>query len=92
MNRIRMGRGAGAGEPIHVWPSQAGMAPAEFVWRGRRYRIRAVEAAGGEAPPASGTSRRYHVRTTNGLACILSHDAGAGSWRMDRLVPSGGGR
>ena len=92
MNRVRVSRGAGAGEPVHVWPSQTGAAPTEFVWRGRRYRIRAVKAATGEARPSDQTARRFHVRTTSGLSCVLSQDAPEGSWRMDRLVPSGGGR
>jgi hypothetical protein len=98
MNRVRIERGAGAGEPIDVWPSQAGAAPTEFVWRGQRYRVRAVEPwpalslpKGGPRVPGAG-ARRFRVRTTSGLSCVLAQDLARGAWRMDRLVPSGGGR
>lgn len=92
MNRIRIERGAGAGEPVHVWPAQEDAAPSEFVWRGRRYRVRALETAMGERSAPSSRWRRFRVRTTDGLACLLSHDVARGAWRMDRLIPSGGGR
>ncbi|HLE22900.1 MAG TPA: DUF6504 family protein [Anaerolineales bacterium] len=92
MNRIRISRGAGVGEPIHVWPSHGSTAPEEFVWRGRRYRVRALQAAHGELATSGVASRRFHVRTTNGLACVLAHDADGDAWRMDRVISSGGGR
>jgi len=92
MNRLRIERGAGVGEPIHVWPAYGSTAPAEFVWRGRRYRVRALQAARGERSTPGSTSRRFHVRTTSGLSCVLAHDVDGGAWRMDRLLPSGGER
>jgi hypothetical protein len=92
MNRVRIERGAGVGEPIHVWPTHEDAAPSEFVWRGRRYRVRALEAAVGNRGLPAGRWRRFRVRTTDGLACFLSHDVAGGAWRMDRLIPSGGGR
>jgi hypothetical protein len=92
MTRVRIERGAGAGEPIHVWPPHGNAAPAEFVWRGRRYRVRALETDPGDGQGQGGTSRRFRVRTTSGLSCVLSQDVGGGAWRMARLVSSGGGR
>jgi hypothetical protein len=91
MNRFRIERHAGAGEPVHVWPSQAESAPSEFVWRGKHYRVRALEAVTGQRRGPAGGARRFRVRTTSGLSCVLTHD-GPGGWRMDHLVPSGGGR
>lgn len=92
MNRVRIERGAGAGEPIDVWPSQAGAAPTEFVWRGQRYRVRAVELERGDRRVPGAGARRFRVRTISGLSCVLAQDLARGAWRMDRLVPSGGGR
>ena len=92
MNRIRIERGAGVGEPIRVWPAHGSTAPAEFVWRGRRYRVRALQAAAGEQAPTGAGPCRFHVRTTSGLSCVLARDADGGAWRIDRLIPSGGGR
>jgi hypothetical protein len=91
MNRIRIERRAGAGEAIHVWSARQDSAPAEFVWRGRRYRVRTLEPAPNQAQAAAGSARRFQVRTTSGLSCVLSHD-GAGGWRIDRLLPTGAGR
>jgi hypothetical protein len=92
MNRVRIERGAGAGEPIHVWMMQGNAAPSEFVWRGRRYRVRAMEASPGDSPTVGGSPRRFRVRTTSGLSCVLSQDVPGGAWRIDRLVSAGGGR
>jgi len=90
MNRVRLERRAGAGDPIHVWPAHSEAAPSEFVWRGHRYRVRTLEPAASPVRGAGTASRRFHVRTTSGLACVLSHDGSR--WRLDRLIPSGGGR
>jgi hypothetical protein len=92
MNRVRIERGAGVGEPIHVWSSRASSAPSEFVWRGRRYRVRSLEAARGEPQTRGAASRRFCVRTTSGLSCVLTQDVAGGAWRIDRLVSSGGGQ
>jgi len=67
-------------------------APSEFVWRGRRYRVRAMEAARDGSPISGNSLRRFRVRTTNGLSCVLSQEVPGGAWRLDRLVSAGGGR
>jgi hypothetical protein len=92
VNRVRLERKPGAGEPIHVWPSRGGLTPSEFVWRGRRYRVRALEAAPREPGTPGAVRRWFRVRTTSGLSCVLTQDVAGGAWRIDRLVPSGGGR
>ncbi|HMK08754.1 MAG TPA: hypothetical protein VK449_06940 [Anaerolineales bacterium] len=91
MNRIRIDRGPGVGDPVHVWWSAGAAAPTEFVWRGRRYHVRVAEQAEGGSPKPVGKARRVRIRTTDGLACVLSQEAG-GTWRMCRLVRSGGER
>jgi hypothetical protein len=87
-----MERGAGAGEPVRVWPGGERAAPSEFVWRGQRYLVRSAEPEDAAGSVFGRTPLRFRVRTTSGLRCILAHDLRAGLWRMDRLVPSGGRR
>jgi hypothetical protein len=91
MNRVRVERSPGAGEPVHVWPALGGSTPTEFVWRGRHYRVRALEPALSHHRRSGGVPRRFRVRTTSGLSCVLSHD-GTGGWRIDRLIPTGAAR
>jgi hypothetical protein len=92
VSRVRLERGAGAGEPIHVWPTHAHAAPLEFVWRGKRYRVRSLEADAGDSRSTRLGLRRFRVRTTSGLSCVLAQETVGGAWRIDRLVPSGGGQ
>ena len=92
MNRVRIERSAGAGEAVHVWQRAASDAPAEFIWRGQRYLVRSVETEQGKRTALQGGSRRFHVRTTSGLRCVLAQDPAMGSWRMHRVVSPGGGR
>jgi hypothetical protein len=92
MNRVPLSRGAGAGEPVHVWLRPDGDVPEEFVWRGQRHRVRAVEPDGSSGASRRKGLRRLRVRTSSGLRCILVHDPGFGSWRMDRLIAAGGVR
>ncbi len=91
MSRVRIERSAGAGETVHVWQRARSVAPEEFIWRGQRYLVRSVESELGR-PGFAGGVRRLRVRTTNGLHCVLAQDPALGSWKMDRVVPSGGGR
>ncbi len=92
MSRFRIERSAGAGETVHVWQPSRAAAPEEFIWRGQRYRVLSVESDQAARPPVAGGARRLRVRTTNGLHCVLAQDPALGSWKMDRVVPSGGGR
>jgi hypothetical protein len=91
VSRVRLERGAGTGEPIHVWPNHARAAPLEFVWRGRRYRVRSLEAEAGERRSPHRGLRRFRVRTTDGLSCVLAQETIGGAWRIARLVSPGGG-
>lgn len=92
MSRVRIERSAGAGEPVHVWQSAPSVAPLEFIWRGQRYLVRSVETELGTRTVVRGGLRRFHVRTTSGLRCVLAQDPALGSWRMHRVVSPGGGR
>lgn len=92
MSRVRMSRGAGAGDPVHVWLRPEADVPEEFVWRGQRHRVRAVEAERNPGGLRLKGLRRLRVRTSSGMRCILVEDAGIGSWRMDRLIAAGGSR
>ncbi len=92
VSRVRIERSAGAGEAVHVWQRARSGAPEEFIWRGRRYLVRSVESDQVSRPPVAGGVRRLRVRTTSGLQCILAQDPALGSWKMDRVVSSGGGR
>jgi hypothetical protein len=91
MNRVRIERRAGAGDAVHVWQRARSVAPEEFIWRGRRYLVRSVESDQVGRPAVAGV-RRLRVRTTDGLQCVLAQDPALGSWTMDRVVSSGGGR
>lgn len=63
--------------------------PREFTWRGRRRRVRRIEAfeatrmkkdlSGGPA------SRNFRLRTEDGLSCVLSHDLRRDCWTVERL-------
>ena len=92
MSRVRIERSAGAGETVHVWQRTPSLAPAEFIWRGQRYLVRSVESEQGNRPTVRGGLRRFRVRTTSGLRCVLAQDPSLGLWRMDRVVSPGGGR
>lgn len=92
MSRVRIPRGAGAGDPVHVWLRVGGDIPVEIVWRGQRHRVRAVEAVPAAGPRAPGGERRLKVVTSTGLHCILRQDPAIGSWSIDRLVGLGGVR
>ncbi|HKY83240.1 MAG TPA: DUF6504 family protein [Anaerolineales bacterium] len=91
MNRVRIERRAGVGDAVHVWQRARSVAPEEFIWRGRRYLVRSVESDQVGRPAVTGV-RRLRIRTTNGLHCVLAQDPALGSWTMDRVVSSGGGR
>lgn len=88
MRRLSGLASAGAGDPIHVWLKNDADLPEEFVWRGRRHRVRTVELLPG--PPAGPGGRRFRVRTSSGLRLVLQQDSGFGSWRIDRMMTPGG--
>lgn len=92
MSRIRLPRTAGSGEPVHVWLRASGGIPDEFIWRGRRHRVRTVEAIPAGGPREPGRGLRMKVVTSTGLHCILRQDPAIGSWSIDRLVGLGGAR
>jgi len=92
MSRDRIERNAGAGETVRVWSRAPSVAPEEFIWRGRRYLVRSIESERGGRAPVWGGMRRFRVRTTTGLSCILAQDPALGGWKMDRVLSHGGGR
>lgn len=82
------------GEPVQVSRDPAGSWPSEFVWRGRRHRVRRVEAFRWvETNSVEGVARgmRMRLRTTAGLHCWLSQTPGRDLWRIERLLDSSGG-
>lgn len=76
--RRRRGAVVGAGEPVRVGLSPAGV-PLEFIWRGQRHRVRAVDGWRAATPRRAAA---VTVRTDCGLRCTLSHDARDGLWRL----------
>jgi hypothetical protein len=77
----------GMGERVRVVAAGAEV-PAEFTWRGRRHRIRTIEAL--RVEPAHPGLRNLRCRTDAGLRCWLAHDARRGIWRIERILPTGG--
>lgn len=82
------------GDPVRVSRGPVGSWPSEFVWRGRRHRIRRVEAFRWvEANAGEGVARgmRMRLRTTSGLHCWLSQTPGRDLWQIERVLDSSGG-
>jgi hypothetical protein len=77
----------GMGERVQVAVAGQGV-PAEFTWRGRRHRIRAIEALRVESGRPG--HRNLRCRTDAGLRCWLAHEAGRDIWRIERVLPTGG--
>jgi hypothetical protein len=87
-----MERGAASGEPVHVRLRGPQGAPEEFVWRGQRYQVRAVEALERSGGTHRSVPLQFRVRTATGLRCVISQDAYRGFWRIERVLPTGGRR
>jgi hypothetical protein len=80
----------GSGESVEVRWLGSGSVPAEFIWRGRRHAVGAIEGCSSETAGRgkAGVCRRrwYQLRTRAGLRCQLSVDVATGDWRMERLL------
>ena len=85
--RGRPARGLVCHELVHATGTQSSGLPIAFQWRGRRYRIAAVDGSKGrnETPKAV---RIFSVRTTSGMRCELEHRTESNVWMMNRVLPS----
>ncbi len=90
VSRVRASGMPGSGEAVHLWQPE-GSWPREIVWRGRRFRVRTVEASDRNRNRSVGGGVRLSLRTDEGLRFHLRQDA-AGAWRVDRLGSTGDGR
>jgi hypothetical protein len=84
----------GGGELVQVLSRTSSGFPADFTWRGRRHVVRLVESyrgAGGGRGAGRPGRRVYRLRTISGMRCLLSMDPRSGLWRMERVLPGGGG-
>ncbi len=82
----------GGGERIRVREGMAGGPPKDFIWRGRRHEVRAVEVCGdGFGLGRSEPKRIVRLRTATGMRCQLSLDPRDGSWRIEHVLPAAGG-
>jgi hypothetical protein len=83
----------GQGEVVTVGEFFAGKMPVSFAWRGRKHRIRWMEAgsSGSRRKRQEATTRDYfQVRTVEGLRCWLSKGKRRGDWRMEKVLAAGG--
>jgi hypothetical protein len=80
----------GSGESVEVKWLGSGSVPTEFIWRGRRHIVGAIEGcsseAAGRGAGGAGWRRRYQLRTRTGLRCQLSVDLAGDDWRMERVL------
>lgn len=77
-----------------VWVSKLrqGDWPEEFTWRGRRRKVRKIEAyepAKDRYKPSD--LRRFRLRTEDGLLCVLAHDHQRNRWTVETLYATQGG-
>jgi hypothetical protein len=72
------GAAVGAGEPVQVGLGPSGV-PLEFIWRGRRHRVRSVD---GWRPATATLGVTVSVRTDRGLRCTLAQDTAGLLWRV----------
>ena len=88
-------RAWGLAELVSVSKLGQGEWPEEFTWRGRRRKVRRIEAYRMKGDYARSTdhaeSRRFRLRTEDGLSCVISHDVQRNRWTLDRLYSSSGG-
>lgn len=82
-------RAWGLSELVSVSRVGSGDWPEEFTWRGRRRRVRKIEAfAEGKAAVrgvSSGWLRKFRLNTEDGLSCVLSHDRRRNRWIVEAL-------
>jgi hypothetical protein len=79
------------GEFVHVARKRKSGIPDEFLWRGRRHRIRRLESCRDErrrTRDATRLHRLFLIRTTSGLRCVISHDVDGDTWRMEHMYPT----
>jgi hypothetical protein len=88
-------RAWGLAELVQVSRFSQGDWPQEFTWRGRRrwvQRIEAYEPGSREGVPGmSDGSRRFRLKTQDGLSCLLNHDLKRDRWTVATLYASSGG-
>lgn len=85
--RSRVPRGLECHELVHAIGAEPGGLPTAFQWRGRRYRIAAVDGSKKGRKPVEAV-RVFTVRTTSGMRCELEHRPGSNVWMMSRVLPS----
>ena len=81
------------GEFVHVAQRNKSGIPDEFLWRGRRHRIRRLVLCRDDHRRSSDGMqhhRLYLIQTTTGLRCVLSYDVAGNAWRLERMVLSEG--
>lgn len=83
--RTRPTRGLVCRELVHATGEGSGGLPVYFQWRGRRYRIAAVDGGKTRLGSASG-ARVFTVRTTSGMRCELEHRTESDVWMMSRVL------
>jgi hypothetical protein len=69
--------------------------PEEFTWRGRRRRVRRIDAyeparRSGDTG-VTGGERRFRLKTEDGLSCVISHDVRRDRWAVETLYATSGG-
>lgn len=87
VSRARSSRGLLCHELVYASGTQPGGLPSAFQWRGRRYRIAAVDGSKGRNATPSAV-RIFSVRTTSGMRCELEHRTESNVWMMNRVLPS----
>jgi hypothetical protein len=85
--RGRPSRGLECHELVHASGTQSSGLPIAFQWRGRRYRIAAVDGSK-ERNATPKAVRIFSVRTTSGMRCELEHRTESNVWMMNRVLPS----
>lgn len=80
-------RGLVCQELVHTSGTKPSGLPSTFQWRGRRYRIAAVNGSKGRSPTPSAV-RIFSVRTTSGMRCELEHRTDSNVWMINRVLPS----
>lgn len=81
----------GVGEIVAVRQPQPGAAPRTFIWRGKRYRVRAVEPLAKTGKGLRSGRALLCVRTESGLRATLSYEARSRRWRMESVLVHKGG-
>jgi hypothetical protein len=76
------------GEFVHVARKNKSGIPDEFLWRGRRHRIRRLESYRDERRRTRNATRLHRIfliHTASGHRCVISHDVDGDTWRMEHL-------